>query len=615
MSVGHWSITEQLRDFGPGTLAAPVSLEKARRYCRQLARRHYENFVVASWLLPRDLRQHFANLYAYCRWADDLADELGDAALSLRLLDWWEEQLTQCYQGHAHHPVFLALRETIQQFAIPAEPLHDLLVAFRRDQQPTPFVTWADVLGYCRYSANPVGRLVLQVARCAVPAMCGLSDSICTGLQLANFCQDAALDARRGRIYFPQDELDRLACSREEWLRPQATSAKRRFLALQVDRAEGFLLAGFPLTECVPSWLRRDLQLFITGGREIIKCIRQVDHDVWSDRPRVTKSAQLRLLASAWRDGRRPISVEHGGRGASCDPVRHVEADPRVVLASYQVCRQLGRQSASSFRWSFWALPSVQRESMHALYAFLRRTDDLVDEAEADQRTATVLDHWRCTLMAVLDGVPHGGIWPALRDTVERHQIPSQYLLDAIDGVGMDLMQQQYGTFEELTTYCYRVASVVGLSCLHIWGCGSPDAREPARKCGIALQLTNILRDLRDDARRGRVYLPLEELERFDYSVDQLRLGVADARFEALMAWQIERAERYYEESQSLAPYLDLPARRVFIAMVDTYRALLRRIKQCPSDVLRSAVPIRLGKPRLAWIAGRAWWKAGDPPR
>ena len=175
--------SDDLARYGPGTKFPPLSPAESRRYCRRLARRHYENFAVLSLFLPRRLRQHVANVYAYCRWADDLADEIGDLQRSLELLDWWEAQIGDCYQGRAAHPVFTALSETIQKFHIPAEPFRDLLVAFRQDQRQTRYETAEDLLEYCRHSANPVGRLVLSLGECRDAEMDRLSDAICSGLQ------------------------------------------------------------------------------------------------------------------------------------------------------------------------------------------------------------------------------------------------------------------------------------------------------------------------------------------------------------------------------------------------------------------------------------------------
>jgi squalene synthase HpnC len=187
--------------------AAGCSLEEAQAYTRRLATHHYENFNVVSWLLPRGLHQSFYNVYAYCRWADDLGDEIPDAARALAALDAWEEELRRCYGGGATHPVFIALAETVCRHDIPQQPFADLLLAFRRDQTVKRHPDWASVLDYCVYSANPVGRLVLYVCGYRDPARQELSDWTCTALQLANFWQDVARDLDKGRIYIPLNRL------------------------------------------------------------------------------------------------------------------------------------------------------------------------------------------------------------------------------------------------------------------------------------------------------------------------------------------------------------------------------------------------------------------------
>jgi len=291
----------ELERLGPG---APHSREpssaRSRRYCRRLAGRHYENFTVASWLLPRRLKQHFCNVYAYCRWADDLADETGDRAESGRLLDWWEEQLRECYEGRATHPVFVALSETIRQFDIPPEPFADLLAAFRQDQRVSRYETFDDLLEYCRHSANPVGRLVLYLGGCHDPRRAGLSDRICTGLQLANFWQDVAGDWDRGRVYLPQEDCRRFGYEESMFARREANDAFRRLLAAEVDEAEAWLRRGLPLAGLVPPGLRLDVALFVHGGLAILDAIRRADYDVWSRQPTLSKLDKLRLAARCW---------------------------------------------------------------------------------------------------------------------------------------------------------------------------------------------------------------------------------------------------------------------------------------------------------------------------
>jgi squalene synthase HpnC len=283
-----------------------ISPRRARRYCRSLARRHYENFTVASLLIPASVRPHFYAIYAYCRWADDLADEAGDPQRSLALLEWWEAQLRDCYRGQASHPVFVALAETIQQYSIPADPFIDLLVAFRQDQRQTRYETFDQLLEYCRYSANPVGRLVLYLARSHDPRRVIPSDCVCTGLQLANFLQDVALDWDRGRIYLPRPHLLHYGYDESMFAQRQSNEAFRRMMAAEVAEAEGFLRRGLPLVKMVPADFELDVSLFIHGGLAILKKIRQVDYDVWTRRPVLSKFEKLRILASSWWQLRRP---------------------------------------------------------------------------------------------------------------------------------------------------------------------------------------------------------------------------------------------------------------------------------------------------------------------
>lgn len=283
-----------------------MSLRKARAYCRRLARRHYENFTVVSYLMPRRLRQHLYNLYAYCRWADDLADESGSAEKSLWLLDWWEHQLRECYSGRATHPVFVALADTVRQFSIPIEPLVDLLVAFRQDQRQNRYETLDQLLVYCRYSANPVGRMVLYLARCHEPQRAVRADAVCTGLQLANFLQDVALDWDRGRIYLPRTQLQQFGYDEAMFARREYNEPFRRLMEAAVAEAEGFLRRGLPLVERMPEELRLDVALFIHGGLEILDRIRQVEYDVWTRRPVLSKIDKLRLMLRCWWQLRHP---------------------------------------------------------------------------------------------------------------------------------------------------------------------------------------------------------------------------------------------------------------------------------------------------------------------
>src|SRR5271168_1197952 len=192
------------------------SLDQAQEYCRRLARTHYENFSVATWFLPKHLRQDFLNVYAYCRISDDLGDEVGDRAAASALLDEWQAELDACYEGNPRHPVFVALAETVKKFEIPKHEFSDLLIAFRQDQTVTRFETFDDVLAYCRYSANPVGHLVLYLCGYHDAERQQLSDYTCTALQLANFWQDVSIDYFKGRIYLPLEDLRRYSVTEED---------------------------------------------------------------------------------------------------------------------------------------------------------------------------------------------------------------------------------------------------------------------------------------------------------------------------------------------------------------------------------------------------------------
>lgn len=284
----------------PDPKAKPITPRQARRYCRRLAKRHYENFTVASRLAPRALRQHLCNVYAYCRWADDLADETGDPKMSLALLKWWETSLRGCGQGQPTHPVFLALRETIEKFHIPPDPFLDLLAAFRQDQQVKRYETVDQLLTYCKYSANPVGRLVLYLGEVHTPERVRLSDSVCTGLQLANFCQDVAGDYDRGRIYLPQTECRRYGYDESMFAKRECNPAFQRVMAVCCDLAEGWLRGGWPLIALLPLDLRLSVAAFVRGGLAIVRAIRQQNYDVWTKRPTVTKLDKMRILGRSW---------------------------------------------------------------------------------------------------------------------------------------------------------------------------------------------------------------------------------------------------------------------------------------------------------------------------
>ena len=287
----------------PATYRIPSvapSLEEARAWCKHLAETHYENFHVASWFLPKKLRPHFHAIYAYCRVSDDLGDETGNREQSLALLDQWNEELDACYAGTARHPVFVALAETIKACAIPKEPFADLLVAFKQDQTVTRFRDMDEVLAYCRYSANPVGRLVLYACGYSDAERFRLSDLTCSALQLANFWQDVASDFRqRGRIYIPQDAMQRFGVTDETIAAGLATPEFKALLREQVNYARMLFEGGIPLIGMVDNELALDLDLFSRGGLEILRAIEQRDYDVLSARPAISTPTKIALALRA----------------------------------------------------------------------------------------------------------------------------------------------------------------------------------------------------------------------------------------------------------------------------------------------------------------------------
>jgi squalene synthase HpnC len=277
---------------------APTPAE-AQAYCERLARTHYENFSVATWFLPRRLRPHFYFVYAYCRISDDLGDEVGDPQQALALLDEWERELEACYAGEPRHPVFIALRETIRACQIPQHEFADLLRAFRQDQTVHRYETFDDVLGYCRYSANPVGHLVLYVCGYRDAERQQLADYTCTALQLANFWQDVSVDWQKGRIYLPLEDLRRFGVSEREIADRRPTPEFLKLMKFEVERAREWFERGLPLVGRVDRELATDIELFSRGGQEILNAIERQGYDVLRRRPVISKPRKLWLVARA----------------------------------------------------------------------------------------------------------------------------------------------------------------------------------------------------------------------------------------------------------------------------------------------------------------------------
>jgi squalene synthase HpnC len=620
---------------------------QAERYTRRLATHHYENFHVASWLLPRRLHQHFYNVYAYCRWADDLGDEVASTSRALELLDWWEGELNLCYAGKPSHPVFIALAPTVHAFEIPIDPFRDLLAAFRQDQTVHRYESWEGILGYCRYSANPVGRLVLYLCGYRDAERQRLSDATCTALQLANFWQDVSRDLSKGRIYIPLDAIRRHGLTPEEI---EQLHFDARYVALMkelVSRTRELFAEGWPLTERVNAALRVDLQLFSRGGLAVLDAIETMGYNTLEHRPSIGTATRARLLGSAimGRVGAvlSPSAPGNGRnvRGTSGQAgLRVVGQGSDSLTESYAECRRVARAASSNFYYAFYMLPRPKRDALCALYAFMRLVDDVSDApvaepaARAGEKTAASFDsvaaeivptqgmserrsglaRWRTLLdQAVAGETAAHPILPAFADTIRRYQIPPRYFHDLISGAEMDLTETHYATFDRLREYCYRVAGTVGLTCLHVFGFDDPHAPELAERLGIAFQLTNIIRDVGGDLALGRVYLPAEDLARFGCSVEELRRGVVTASVGELLRSEADRAWRFYGEGARLIPLVHRDSRAALWALARIYSTLLARIEDRGFDVFSSRVRLSSGeKARILMRARLGWCSEAD---
>jgi len=613
---GELSIMENL----PANGCTPKT---AQEYTKWLATHHYENFNVVSWLLPKELHQHFFNVYAYCRWADDLGDEIPSKDRALELLGWWETELDACYEGKPSHPVFVALRETVLAKDVPKQPFADLLKAFRQDQIVNRYATWAGVLDYCVYSANPVGRLVLYLCGYRDETRHRLSDATCTALQLANFWQDVARDLEKGRIYIPLDRAAAHGLSEQEIVEKKFD---QRYVALMkelINYTRALFEKGMPLSKMVEGKLSVDLEMFSRGGLAVLDAIEKMGCDTLHRRPEVSKAKQVRLLGRALVTqvfSSSPTPINEAVR----TPVCNEQAAPVMldVHGSYEECHRIAKGANSSFYPAFFLMPKPKRDGIVALYAFMRLIDDVSDEGADLAAKQRGLAKWRAALdqaitkqEQVVDGSaaiasPFSGlkgaaqILPALVDTIERYKMPSRYLHDLISGAEMDLTVQSYPSFERLKEYCYRVAGTVGLTCTHIFGFHDFRALEFAEKLGLAFQLTNIIRDVQEDYKLGRVYLPEEDLAHYRVTQEDLGRNETSLGMRELLRFEAERAWKLYEEGSQLLAMIEEDSRATLWLLVHTYSSLLARIESVDFDVFGGRV--RLTKAEKLKLVAKA---------
>lgn len=302
------AILQQLDTFGPDRCER-LSEQQAAEYTRRLVRTQYENFTVVSWLLPRHLRDDFANVYAFCRWADDLGDETGDPQRSLQLLAWWRRELADCYAGQPRHPVFVALRRTIQQHDIPSEPFEHLIDAFEQDQRLHRYETWDQTLDYCTRSADPVGRIVLYLCDYRDEHRQQLADATCTALQLINFWQDVRRDIiERDRIYVPAEDLRHHGLTHQHLvdhvrghnpLTDEQRAAYRHTIRDLVDRTAPLFEKGRELWPLLGPDVRPSIQLFTLGGEAVMQAVRRIKYETLDHRPALSKATKARLITRA----------------------------------------------------------------------------------------------------------------------------------------------------------------------------------------------------------------------------------------------------------------------------------------------------------------------------
>ena len=292
------AFADDLSRYGPGS-SERVTRDEALKYCAWLTATHYENFSVVTRLTPREHRPAFRSIYAFCRWSDDLGDEVGDPRRSRELLDWWRGELHAMYEGRAWHPVMIALGETVARYGIPIAPFEALISAFEQDQSVTEYLTYKQLLDYCTRSANPVGHLVLYIAGAFDAENARLSDATCTALQLTNFWQDVARDLAIGRIYLPREDRERFGVAEADLRALGFTPAFAALMKFQVERTRALFAEGRALVPRMPRALAVDVNLFSRGGLAILDRIEACGFDVLRTRPALTRWTKVRLLARA----------------------------------------------------------------------------------------------------------------------------------------------------------------------------------------------------------------------------------------------------------------------------------------------------------------------------
>lgn len=540
-----------------------------------LARADSENFPVAARVLPRRVRRHLMAVYGYAR----LVDFAGDEAYGPRegLLDLLESDLDRVYGGTPRIPLLRALVPTVAECGIPRELLARLIRANRKDQAVHRYDTFVDLLGYCDDSANPVGELVLHIFGRAETELVGLSDRVCTALQILEHCQDLAEDFAQGRIYLPGEDLREFGCDESELTAEAASSSLRGLVWFETDRARRILDAGTPLVARLSGLARLAVAGYVAGGRATADALAEADYDPLS---RPVRPRRTRVLAEWARLCVAPSTP---------DP-----ADARVRSA-YDYCERITRAEAKNFSYGIRLLPGPKRRALSAVYAFARRVDDIGDGFLDQEEKLLRLQRARRDLRSVSRDAADP-VLVALADAHSRLSLPLDAFDDLIDGCEADVRGTRYRTFDELVGYCRCVAGSIGRLSLAVFGTDrSAEAASRADALGVALQLTNILRDVLEDRRNGRVYLPEDDLRHHgvELGLDSRQMLDDDpVRLRELMLSVARRTERWYGQGLGLLPMLDHRSRACCASMAGIYHELLQRIADDPVTASRGRVSL-----------------------
>ncbi|HHW09243.1 MAG TPA: squalene synthase HpnC [Firmicutes bacterium] len=548
----------------------------------ELAGSHYENFPVLSFLLPSRLRLDVARLYAYCRTVDDLGDEAaGDRTA---LLDEWEADVHRLFTGRPEHPVLRELQETVDRHRLPPAPFFHLIEANRRDQRQNRYDTWEELLDYCRYSANPVGRLYLHLLGYDDAERQSLADATCTALQLVNFWQDISVDAARNRIYIPREELQKAGMAEADVLAGVNSPAAAALIDRLAERTAPFFDKGLFLLPLLKKEEARCIRLFTLGGQAVLRAVVRAKEEAFTRRVILSPPAKLRLL---WQ-GLLPYRPDHR------------------LKEALAYTKRITKESARHFYPAFLTLPAKRRLAICAVYAFCRRVDDAVDLAPSKEEGQKALAHLKQKLLSCLEGVAKDPLFTALLAAKQFFPLKNAHLFALLDGVAKDLEKVSFTDWPRLKQYCLEVAGAPGLLALSIFGRRSEQAEDYAADLGLAMQITNIIRDVGEDYQQGRIYLPGDELQQFAVTPEMLAGDSTPPPLQRLLAFQAARARAYYQSATKLFTLLPRRSRFCPMALHAVYETLLSEMEKYGFDVLGRRYQLS-GKRKAAIIIKVGW--------